>query len=253
MIRPGLPPRICRTTATPSIRSPTAPTTRPMPWGLSSTGCFPPCCMQPERPGKRRKHLSPGPKDAALSAAVCRPFLISPVPRHRTRPIRTAAASASCIAPCAGQQWRIERNRWPGVRYRRQRQPDLLPGIRRTRRTHRCLPTLPTLPALRGLARTPHPRIHGHGLSRNGPPGSCGQGKRLPSHGMDTLEPDGVIRPPAHPSGGSFSEMFINPAVKCTTSVMPDLIRYPVSVWILAFARMTTGCIFNDRVNNRTK
>jgi hypothetical protein len=33
---------------------------------------------------------------------------------------------------------------------------------------------------------------------------------------------------------------FINPAVKQAYSVMPDLIRHPVSAWIPAFAGMTT-------------
>ena len=41
----------------------------------------------------------------------------------------------------------------------------------------------------------------------------------------------------------------IEPAIHYTNSVMPDLIRHPVSVWIPAFAGMTTVCIFNCRVN----
>jgi hypothetical protein len=43
---------------------------------------------------------------------------------------------------------------------------------------------------------------------------------------------------------------FINPAIKDTLSVMPDLIRHPVSAWIPAFAGMTTLVVFNCRVNN---
>ena len=42
----------------------------------------------------------------------------------------------------------------------------------------------------------------------------------------------------------------IKPAINYTNSVMPDLIRHPVAVWIPAFAGMTTVCIFNCRVNS---
>jgi hypothetical protein len=42
----------------------------------------------------------------------------------------------------------------------------------------------------------------------------------------------------------------INPAIKDTLSVMPDLIRHPVPAWIPAFAGTTTLVVFNRRVNN---
>ena len=49
--------------------------------------------------------------------------------------------------------------------------------------------------------------------------------------------------------GGNELVGFIKPAINYTNSVMPDLIRHPVVVWIPAFAGMTTVCIFNCRVN----